>query len=117
MVSETIIITAIISAIGFLLNMGLFVLVIRKRKKTHHYLFAVILFICAIWDLGILFSMLRNTHENELVIYGYVVFLPCLFLAPLIYQITTSYLGKKQKVLTIIFWGQVSCRTGSGEQF
>lgn len=100
MLTVPVIIAAIISAIGFLLNCGMRYLVLSRGRKTYHYLFAAVLFICAIWDLGILLCMLRNLHENELIIYGYIVFLPCVFLAPLIYQFTTTYLGRPKKKAT-----------------
>jgi len=111
--------TAIISAIGFLLNSTMFYLVISRGRKVYHYLFAAILFICALWDLGILLSMLRNSYKNELIIYGYVVFLPCTFLAALIFQFTTSYLEQPRVKTTKILWvisilGFIALVTGLG---
>jgi hypothetical protein len=97
MFTMPVIIAALISAIGFLLNCGMLYLVLSKGRQTYHYLFSAVLFICALWDFGILLSMLRNNHENELTIYGYVVFLPCSFLAVLIYQFTTTYLRRPKK--------------------
>lgn len=104
MLSTTVILTAVISAIGFLLNSGMLYLVVSKGKRAYHYLFAAVLLICAIWDVGILLSMLRNNNEKELIIYGYVVFIPCTFLAPLIYQFTTTYLNRAKKRVTVILW-------------
>jgi hypothetical protein len=71
-----------------------------------------------VWDLGILLSMLRNNHPQELIIYGYIVILPVTFLTALIYQFTTSYLGKKHKI-TLVFWmisiiGFIAITTGWG---
>lgn len=119
MFTVPVIIAAIISAIGFLLNCGMLYLVLSRGRKTYHYIFSAVLFICALWDLGILLSMLRNTHENELVIYGYIVFLPCSFLAALIYQFTTTYLGRPKKKTTIFLWvfsilGVAALATGLG---
>ena len=119
MSTTPIISAAIISAIGFLLNCGMLYLVLSRGRKTYHYLFSAVLFICAFWDLGILLSMLRNTHENELVIYGYIVFLPCSFLAALIYQFTITYVGRPKKKTTIFLWffsvlGVVALATGLG---
>ena len=96
--------TAIISAIGFALNCGMLYLVLSRGRKSYHYLFAAVLFICAVWDFGILLCMLRNSHENELIIYGYIIFLPCCFLAALIYQFTTTYLQKPRKIPAILLW-------------
>jgi hypothetical protein len=56
-----------------------------------------------VWDLGILLSMLRNNHHQELIVYGYVVILPVTFLSALTYQFTSAYLGKG-KNLSFIFW-------------
>jgi hypothetical protein len=97
-------ITAVISAIGFLLNAGMLYLVLSRGRKLYHYLFAAVLLICAVWDFGILLCMLRNSFENELIIYGYIVFLPCSFLAALIYQFTNSYLQKSSKIPVILLW-------------
>jgi hypothetical protein len=99
-----VIFTAIVSAIGFLLNVSMMVLVLSRGRKLYHYLFAAVLFICAIWDIGIMLSMLRNSHESELIIYGYVVFLPCTFLFALIYHFTCAYLEQPRKTFTIILW-------------
>lgn len=52
--------TAISSFIGFLLNSTVLYLVLSRGKKPYHYLFAGVLFICALWDLGIVMAMLRN---------------------------------------------------------
>jgi hypothetical protein len=107
MASTTVIITAIISFLGFLLNSGVMYLVLSRGRKRHHYLFAGILLICAIWDFGIFLSMIRNQFADELVIYGYVVFYPCIFLSALIYHFTGSYLNQV-RLKTTIFWYVVS---------
>ena len=116
--SNAVIITAGISAFGLLLNSSMLALILIRGKKTYHYLFAAVLMICAVWDLGILLSMLRNDHPQELIIYGYIVILPVTFLTALIYQFTTTYLGVKQKS-TLIFWmisivGFIAIVTGWG---
>ena len=119
MFTAPVIIAAGISAIGLLLNCGMLYMVLSRGKKTYHYLFSAVLSICALWDLGILLSMLRNTYENELIIYGYIVFLPCNFLAALIYQFTTTYLRRPKKKIAIFLWvfgvlGVVGLATGLG---
>ena len=119
MPSVPIIVTAIISTVGFLLNCGMLYLVLSRGRKLYHYLFSAVLLICAIWDLGILLCMVRNSYENELIIYGYIVFLPCVFLAPLIYQFTTTYLGLPKRKTTIVLWvfsafGFLAIATGLG---
>jgi hypothetical protein len=102
MPSTTVIVTSITSFLGFLLNSGVMALVLSKGRKRYHYLFAAILLICAIWDLGIFLAMIRNRFVDELIIYGYVVFYPCLFLPPLIFHFTGAYLNRV-KVKTTIF--------------
>jgi hypothetical protein len=119
MFSVPIIVTAVISAVGFILNCGMLYLVLSKGRKIYHYLFSAILLICAVWDLGILLCMLRNSHESELIIYGYIVALPCTLLAALIYHFTTNYLQKTKKKTTLILWvfsifGFILLATGLG---
>jgi len=104
MASTTVIVTSIASFLGFLLNSGVMALVLYRGRKRHHYLFAAILFICAIWDLGIFLTMIRNSYADELVIYGYVVFYPCLFLSPLIFHFTGAYLNQLREKTTIILY-------------
>jgi len=62
------------------------------------------LFIIAIWDFGIFLTMIRNSYANELIIYGYVVLLPCSFLPALVYHFTCSYLNQPRKKSTIFIW-------------
>ena len=119
MLTVPVILTAIISAIGFLLNSGMLFVVLSRGKKAYHYLFSAVLLICAIWDFGILLSMLRNSHESELIIYGYIVILPCTFLAALIYQFTTEYLQQSKKFTSLFLWvfsvlGFIALATGFG---
>jgi len=104
MLTKPVIVTAIVSAVGFLLNSTMFYLVLSRGRKTYHYLFSALLFICAIWDMGILLSMLRNSHERELIIYGHMVFIPCSFLYAIIFHFTASYLGRPKKTITIVLW-------------
>jgi hypothetical protein len=96
--------TAISSFIGFVLNATILYLVLSKGKQRYHYLFAGVLFICAIWDLGITAAMLRNEHPADLISLGYIVTIPCLFLLPLIFHFTCSYIGCPKVKTTIILW-------------
>lgn len=102
--SATVTITAISSFIGFVLNSTFLYLVISRGRELYHYLFAGILFICAIWDLGITVTMLRNEHPEELINLGYIVTIPCIFLLPLIFHFTCSYIGCPKVKTTIILW-------------
>jgi hypothetical protein len=104
MPSTTVIVTSVTSFLGFLLNSGVMYLVLSKGRKRYHYLFAAILLICAIWDLGIFLAMIRNQFVDELVIYGYVVFYPCIFLPALIFHFTGSYLNQVRVKTTILLY-------------
>jgi hypothetical protein len=66
--STTVLVTSITSFLGFLLNSTVLFLVLSRGRQKYQYLFAGFLFICALWDLGIFLSMIRNTHVNELPI-------------------------------------------------
>jgi hypothetical protein len=102
--SATVLATSITSSIGFLINSVVLFLVLSRGRKKYHYLFAGFLFICALWDLGIFLSMIRNSHVNELPIYGNIIWWPCLFMFAIIYHFTCSYLNQPRKKRTIILW-------------
>ena len=101
--SNVILFTSITSFIGFLLNGTIMFLVLLRGRKKHHFLFAAILFVCAIWDLGIFLTMIRNSHVNEVMLYGYIV-VPCVFLPALIYHSTCTYLNQPRKKSIIFAW-------------
>lgn len=102
--STVVTITAISSFIGFVLNSIILYLILSRGRKVYHYLFAGILFICAIWDLGITVAMLRNEHAADLITLGYIVSIPCFFLLPLIFHFTCSYIGCPMMKSTIGLW-------------
>lgn len=102
--STTVTLTAISSFIGFVLNSTVLYLVLSRGRKTYHYLFAGILFICALWDLGIVISMLRNDQHTDLINLGYLVTVPCYFLVPVIFHFTCSYLDCPRVKTTITLW-------------
>ena len=104
MPSTTVLVTAVTSFLGFLLNVAVIFLVLSRGRKRYHYLFAGVPLILAIWDLGIFLAMIRNSFVNELPIYGYVIGLPCTFLPALIYHFTCSYLNQPRKKSTIFIW-------------
>jgi hypothetical protein len=97
-------VTSITSSIGFLLNSTVLSLVLLRGRQKYHFLFAGFLFICALWDLGISLSMIRNSHVNELPIYGNIIWWPCTFMFAIIYHFTCSYLNRPKRKLTIIVW-------------
>jgi hypothetical protein len=102
--STTVLVTSITSFIGFLLNSIVLFLVLSRGRQKYHYLFAGFLFICALWDLGIFLSMIRNSYVNELPIYGYIVWWPCIFMFAIIFHFTCAYLNQPRKKRTILLW-------------
>ena len=104
MPSNTVLVTAITSFLGFLINSVMMFLVLSRGRQKYHFLFGAMLFIIAIWDFGIFLTMIRNSYANELIIYGYVVLLPCSFLPALVYHFTCSYLNQPRKKSTIFIW-------------
>ncbi|HEY78879.1 MAG TPA: hypothetical protein G4O09_07185 [Dehalococcoidia bacterium] len=104
MPSTTVLVTSITSFLGFLINSTVLVLVLSRGRKKYHYLFAGFLLVCAIWDLGVFLAMIRNSHVNELPIYGYIIFWPCVFLPAVVYHFTCAYLNQPRKKMTIFVW-------------
>ena len=80
MPSNAIIVTAITSFLGFLINSAVMFLVLSRGRKKYHFLFATVLFAIAICDVGISLVMVRNNFPDELPIYGTVIFAVCSFL-------------------------------------
>ncbi|MBM4446492.1 MAG: hypothetical protein FJ023_03960 [Chloroflexi bacterium] len=104
MPSTTVLVTAITSFIGFLLNAFVLFLVLSRGRQKYHYLFSGFLFMCALWDLGVALSMIRNSHVNELVIYGNIIWQPFNFMFAVIYHFTCSYLNQPRRKRTIFIW-------------
>ncbi len=102
--STVVTITAIYSFIGFLLNSTVLYLVLSRGRKAYHYLFAGVLFLCALWDLGTMLAMLRNEHPADLIGLGYFVSIPCTFLIPVIFHFTCSYLDCPRVKTTMFLW-------------
>jgi hypothetical protein len=102
--SATVVVTAITSFAGFALNSAVLALVLWRGRRIYHYLFAGYLLICALWDLGIFLSMIRNDYVDELPIYGTIVWWPCTFMFAIIYTFTCTYLGQPKKWSTIFVW-------------
>lgn len=98
-------VTVISSFIGFILNSAILYLVLSRGKYLYHYLFAGILFICAIWDLSITITILRNEHPEDLILIGKIVNTVCLFLVPLIFHFSCSYIGRPYRKTTATIWG------------
>ncbi len=102
--SAIVVITALESGFGFLLTSMIFTLVLKNGRKSYHYFFAAFLFICIVWDLGILISMLRNTYVNELDVIGRIAVLPCVFIPALLFHFTNLYTSRPIKWALITVW-------------
>jgi len=102
--SSIVVITAIESGIGFLLTSTILYLVLKNGKRNYHYLFAVFLFICVIWDFGILTTMIRNEHVDELEVIGRIAVYPCVFIPALIFHFVNLYTGRPIRWAIILVW-------------
>jgi hypothetical protein len=105
MPSFIVIITTIESGFGFLLTSTVLYLVLSRGRRAYHYLFAAFLLICAVWDLGIFLTMIRNEHVEELDIIGRVAILPCSFIPALIFHFANLYTGRPIKRAVALVWG------------
>jgi hypothetical protein len=102
--SLIVILTAVESGLGTLLTGTVLILVLSRGRKAYHYLFAAILFICLIWDLGTCLLMIRNTHVEELPLIGRVAILPCIFIPALIFHFVNLYIGRPIKWAVVLVW-------------
>jgi hypothetical protein len=107
MASPVVILTAIESGFGALLTGTVLYLVLSRGRKAYHYLFAVFLFICFIWDLGTCLLMLRNEHLEELPIIGRVAILPCTLIPALIFHFVNLYTGRPVKWAVVLVWALI----------
>lgn len=104
MSSTIVILTAVEAAFGLIINFAILYLVIRRGRKTYHYLFAALLLTYVTWDLSIFLSMLRNAHLNELPIYGYITMIPGATIQTLIFHFTWVYTRKSLKWPIFLVW-------------
>jgi len=104
MTSPIVILTAIESGLGSLLTGIVLFLVLSRGRKPYHYLFAAIMFICLIWDLGTCLLMLRNNHLEELPIIGRVAIYPCIFIPALIFHFVNLYTERPIKWAIVLVW-------------
>lgn len=105
MPSSIVILTAIESGLGFLLTSTVLYLVISRGRKAYHTLFAAVLLICVIWDLGVFLLMIRNEQLAELAIIGRVAIYPCTLLPALIFHFANLYTARPVKWAVALVWG------------
>ncbi|WP_455280605.1 hypothetical protein, partial [[Eubacterium] cellulosolvens] len=101
MPSTVVLVTSIVSLIGFIINMVvMFVILLRGRRK-YHLLFALILFTAVSWDIGIFLVMVRNSFPNEIILYQNLLTIPINFFPAFVYHFTTTYLNQSRIKFTI----------------
>ena len=105
MLSPIVILTAVESFFGFLLTSTILYLVLSRGRKVYHYLFAAFLLICAIWDLGIFLTMIRNERVEELDLIGRIAIMPCVFIPALIFHFSNVYTGRSIRWAIALVWG------------
>jgi hypothetical protein len=103
--SPIVVITAVESGSGFLLTSFILYLLLKHLSKAYHYFFAAFLLICAIWDLGTFFLMIRNSHVNELEVIGFIIGIPCGFIPALIFHFSNLYTGRPIRWAIVVAWG------------
>jgi hypothetical protein len=104
MPSAIVIITAIESGLGFILSVAILYLLLSRRRELYHYLFVVFLMICAVWDGGIFFEMIRNDHVNELPVAGRIISLMVGLIPALLFHFACLYTGRKIAWAIILAW-------------
>jgi hypothetical protein len=105
MSSTVVLITSITSFIGFIINTLVLFLVLARGRRRYHFLFAVLLFMVACWDLGVFLMMIRNSYPNEILLYYNIVGIPVLLFPAFAFHFTTTYLDQPRRKLTILIYG------------
>jgi len=105
MSSIVVLVTSVTSFIGFIINTLVMFVVLWRGRRRYHFLFAVLLFIVACWDLGIFLVMIRNSYPNEVLLYQNIVTIPVTFFPAFLYHFTTTYLKQPRRKLTIAIYG------------
>jgi hypothetical protein len=95
---------AIAAFLGFLINGAVLFLVLSRGRQKYHYLFATILALYAIGDLGFFIFMIRNSHADELLIYMDIISQSHFLVVPCIYHFICRYLNQPRKKSIIFIW-------------
>lgn len=104
MPSSVITITSIASLLGFVINVLVMFFILLRGRRKHHLLFALLLSIAAVWDLGIFLVMIRNDFPDEILLYQKIISIPFTMFPALIYHFTTTYLNQSWKKSTIAIY-------------
>jgi len=105
MSSTVVVITSVTSFIGFIINVLVMLAVLWRGRRTYHFLFAVLLFFVACWDLGVFLMMIRNSYPSEILLYYNIVGIPVLLFPAFAFHFTTAYLNQPRRKLTILIYG------------
>jgi hypothetical protein len=96
--------SAILECLAFLINGAVLFLVLSRGRQKYHYLFAAVLALYAIGQLGFFLFHIRNSHPDEMPIYFFVGQATVMLSIPCIYHFTCRYLNQSRKKSTIFVW-------------
>ena len=102
--SSVIIVTSIASLLGLAINVLVMSVILLKRSRKYHLLFALLLSVAAFWDLGIFLVMVRNDFPDEMLLYQNAIGIPFNMFPALVYHFTTTYLNQPRKKSTIAIY-------------
>lgn len=105
MPSSVVVVTAIVSLLGALINLTVMSLILLRRSKRYHILFSALLTIAAVWDLGIFLSMIRNDFPQEVVQYVNAISILFSLFPAVVFHFTTTYLNQPHTKSTIVIYG------------
>jgi len=104
MPSIVVLVTSIVSFIGFIINMLVMFIVLSRGRRKYHLLFALLLFTAAFWDIGIFLVMIRNSYPSEIILYQSLLSLPIDLFPAFVYHFTTTYLNQPRTKSTIAIY-------------
>jgi hypothetical protein len=104
MPSTVVLVTAVVSFIGFIINTLVMFVILSRGSRKYHLLFALILFTAASWDIGIFLVMIRNSFPNEIILYQTLLMLPINLFPAFVYHFTTTYLNHPRIKSTIAIY-------------
>jgi hypothetical protein len=104
MTSSVVAVTAAASLLGFAINVSVMAIILLRRSRSYHILFALLLLVAAFWDLGIFLAMIRNDFPDEILLYQNFISIPFNLFPALVYHFTTSFLNKPRRLSTIAIY-------------
>jgi hypothetical protein len=104
MPSNVVLVTSIVSFIGFIINTLVMSVILLRGRRKYHLLFALILFTAVTWDIGIFLVMIRNSYPNDILLYQTLLTIPINFFPAFVYHFTTTYLNQPRIKSTIALY-------------